>query len=385
MKGRGLALLCIALGVVAGWLLRAPLTAPPSPTASSASSAPRTPASSSVATPTQKAFEDIYKNAAWGVNSANVGHSGSGSFLESTVVYRAFLQQFMKDNDIRSVVDAGCGDWEFSHAIDWTGIDYKGFDIVPSVIEANKTKYGTKTIQFFAANVVETELPAADLLISKHVLQHLPNADVAKFLKQLPRYKHILLTNSVERETFTGANVDIKPGEYRPLDVTRPPFGVGGAKVLSYWDGKDMHQVVHIANVLDFRDRVFGVAPIPGTTESGFHGPELLDGKPARWTDGDARLQLSLGAGAPPRSIRVDLAGPSPATTLEVVVNGKSLLKESVPAGTWSTTKPLDGVTLGRVLSVELRSGTFVPHEKNAASSDARRLGVMLSGIRLLP
>ena len=35
-------------------------------------------------------------------------------------------QQFLKDNAIRSVVDAGCGDWEFSQAIDWTGIDYKG-------------------------------------------------------------------------------------------------------------------------------------------------------------------------------------------------------------------------------------------------------------------
>jgi len=46
------------------------------------------------------------------------------------------LQQFLKDNKIRSVVDAGCGDWGLSQALDWGGIDYKGYDIVEAVIAA---------------------------------------------------------------------------------------------------------------------------------------------------------------------------------------------------------------------------------------------------------
>lgn len=205
--------------------------------------------------PTRDIFDQIYKQARWTRNADGSGSSGDGSSLRSTVVYRAFLQQFMKDNAIKSVVDAGCGDWEFSQAIDWTGIDYRGFDIVDAVIEADKQKYGRPGVQFFTANIVEDDLPPADLLISKHVLQHLPNADVLEFLEQLPKYKHVLLINGIDSTTFSAPNRDIVAGDYRELDVTAPPFRLAGAKVLNYWDGIAMHQVVYIA----------GKRPVSGT------------------------------------------------------------------------------------------------------------------------
>lgn len=196
---------------------------------------------------TQEAFESIYKNAAWARNDAGLGTSGTGSTLEATYVYRAYLAKFMKDNDIHSVVDAGCGDWEFSRTIDWTGVDYKGFDITRAVVERNKKIYAKPGIEFFHGDIVEVDLPAADLLVSKHVLQHLPNAAVAKFLeKQVPKYKHVLLTNGIDKNHFTGNNGDIKPGDYRTLDVTAPPFNATGTKVVSWYDGLDMHQIVHI-------------------------------------------------------------------------------------------------------------------------------------------
>ena len=196
--------------------------------------------------PTKQVFEEIYRSAKWGTNAKGDGNSGTGSTAHATLLYRTFLQQFLKDNEIRSVVDAGCGDWEFSSLLDWTGIDYRGYDIVDSVVAANTKKYGKPKIRFFAANIVETELPAADLLISKHVLQHLSNRDVSKFLAQLPKYKHVLLINGVDRMTMSAANADIVAGEYRELDVTRPPFNVAGVKVLSYWDGIHMHQAIYI-------------------------------------------------------------------------------------------------------------------------------------------
>lgn len=195
----------------------------------------------------QAAFDSVYENATWGKNAEGVGYSGNGSTLESTFVYRAFLQQFLEQHDIHSVVDAGCGDWEFSRTIDWTGIDYQGFDIVEAVVEANRLKYGRPNIRFFTADIVETDLPPADLLIVKHVLQHLPTADVHKVLAQLPKYKHVLLVDGVNAATLTADNADIEAGEYRELDLLRPPFSVKGAKVLLYSDGMHMHQVVHAA------------------------------------------------------------------------------------------------------------------------------------------
>jgi SAM-dependent methyltransferase len=144
------------------------------------------------------------------------------------------------------VVDAGCGDWEFSRAIDWSGIDYKGYDIVEAVVKSDQERFGKPNIQFFVGDVVEGDLPAADLLISKHVLQHLPTADVQRFLEQASKFKHVLFTNGVNPTSLTANNnVDIRAGEYRELDLLRPPFILRGVKVLSYWDGLHMHQVVH--------------------------------------------------------------------------------------------------------------------------------------------
>jgi SAM-dependent methyltransferase len=197
----------------------------------------------------QRVFAYIYRHATWGTNAQGEGHSGPGSTLHATLIYRTFLQQFLKDNAIRSVVDAGCGDWEFSQRLDWSGIDYKGFDVVESAIAKAKT-FAKPNIAFFVGNVVELGLPPADLLLCKHVLQHLPTRDVRTFLTQIKKYRHVLLTNSVNVQTMSATNVDVAVGECRALDPTAPPFNLYGAKVLTYWDGHSMNQVVHIAGAL---------------------------------------------------------------------------------------------------------------------------------------
>ncbi|MCW5805121.1 MAG: class I SAM-dependent methyltransferase [Deltaproteobacteria bacterium] len=197
----------------------------------------------------RKVFASIYEDRTWGANGDGRGTSGTGSTLGATVVYRAYLQQFMAEHGIKSVVDAGCGDWEFSSALDWTGIDYRGFDIVPAIVARNTERHGKANIHFRVGNIITDDLPPADLLISKDVLQHLPNKDVVAFLgKQLPKYKHVLLTNGVDAHSLSGANGDIAIGDYRPIDLTLPPYSLAALKVLTYWDGKHMHQVVHAAN-----------------------------------------------------------------------------------------------------------------------------------------
>ncbi len=245
----GLVAVSFAAGVAVHAVLRMPMDPPaPVPAAETATRVPSAPPPLAPPSPAEleRAFGDIYKDAAWGTNAEGVGNSGSGSLARTTHLYRVFLRQFMKDHEVRSVVDAGCGDWESTHLVDWTGIDYKGYDVVPSVIEANRTKYGKPNIQFFAGDVVSTDLPAADLLIVKHVLQHLPNAAVTKFFAQLPKYKHVLITSTVGPRTFAGDNREIDAGAFRTFDPTRPPFGLPGLKLLTYWDGYMMQQVVYI-------------------------------------------------------------------------------------------------------------------------------------------
>jgi SAM-dependent methyltransferase len=190
-------------------------------------------------------FTSIYRYGGWGVNEEGEGYSGDGSTLPNTAYYVAFLEQFIKTNNIKSVVDAGCGDWTFSKNIDWNGAQYLGVDTVKSVIEKNIQKYQTDTIRFQHFDMLIYELPAADLLICKDVLMHLPSRDILSFLKSTKKFKHCLFTNNTGPENL---NHDIQKGEFRPLDLTAAPFYLNGLKVFIYSTDHGNKEVLYHGN-----------------------------------------------------------------------------------------------------------------------------------------
>ena len=124
---------------------------------------------------TRNAFETIYRNDSW------TNGSGPGSAPSSTIEYRGFVERFIVENGVKTVTDLGCGDWQFSRLMDWSQVDYTGFDIVQSVIDANQRNHGAANIRFQRLSNID-ELPGGDLLISKEVLQHLPNDVIADYL-----------------------------------------------------------------------------------------------------------------------------------------------------------------------------------------------------------
>jgi SAM-dependent methyltransferase len=191
-------------------------------------------------------FVYIYERG-WATYKGSQGKSGFGSTMEFTKLYRMYLQDFLATHGIRSVVDAGCGDWEFSRAMDWKGIDYLGVDIVPAAIEANRRQFGTAKIRFAVADIVRDPLPPADLLIVKDVLQHLPDADIMRFFLQLAHYRHVLIINDVDPQTLTAEHSDIPPGGFRAIDLTRPPYRMPATKALVW------HHDGHAKMILHFR------------------------------------------------------------------------------------------------------------------------------------
>jgi SAM-dependent methyltransferase len=172
-------------------------------------------------------FDDHYKSNLW-----IGGGSGSGSTPEITAEYRNFLVAFLRDHKIKSVVDLGCGDWQFSQMIDWTGIDYTGID-VSGVVLANTKKHARPSVKFIQLDGSRNELPLADLLIAKDVLQHWSNADVSKFIPKMKKFKYALITNGTH-EIAKIQNENTRSGGCRPVDLSAPPFNVKGEYVFKF-------------------------------------------------------------------------------------------------------------------------------------------------------
>lgn len=186
-------------------------------------------------------FDEIYASSYWGLGS------GGGSTIQAALPYKNFLERFLRDYRILSIVDLGCGDWQFSRLINFANASYIGFDVAESVVSANHHKYSSATISFQHFTSYE-DLPQADLLICKDVLQHLSNEEVQKALSILPKYKFALITNDIVNMSMLGAllwkmrhpssapliNREIKIGDYRPLDPTREPFGIKAIKVFQW-------------------------------------------------------------------------------------------------------------------------------------------------------
>ncbi len=166
---------------------------------------------------TKDAFTRIYQRDTWG------GGSGQGSRPEFNGEYIATLQRFLQLNDIGSVVDFGCGDWQFSRLIHWGDIAYTGVDIVDSVVAANRERHASATVHFQLFDDL-TSLPPADLILVKDVLQHLPNKLVREYLDHFKsKYRWLIVTNDDLPQSRL--NQEIDAGAWRPLRLDLPPFG----------------------------------------------------------------------------------------------------------------------------------------------------------------
>lgn len=170
-------------------------------------------------------FDRIYRENRWH------GGSGPGSSAENTQAYRQFLQEFLRTNRIKSVLDLGCGDWQFSQLIDWGGIRYTGAD-VSEIALASARKHATANVSFIRLDATRDELPGADLLIAKDVLQHWSNRDILALFPKLSRFRFALITNGVP--SSKAINADIVPGRMRPLDLSIAPFNLAGSYVFEF-------------------------------------------------------------------------------------------------------------------------------------------------------
>lgn len=168
-----------------------------------------------------KQFDAIYSVNRWGIGS------GAGSMPQVTAGYREFLQNFIAQHDIKTIADAGCGDWQFSRLMDFSKVQYTGYDVSSIVVEQNTKLYQKDNIKFILYDGNWEQIEPADLLICKDVLQHLPNSYIHNFLKILPKFKYAIITNDIDDLHPQNNNADLPvAGGFRPIDLRAEPFNL---------------------------------------------------------------------------------------------------------------------------------------------------------------
>jgi hypothetical protein len=185
-------------------------------------------ASLPAAKPIGDAFQEIYASDFWTLGS------GPGSLVAVNRPFITFFEAFIRENRIASIVDFGCGDWQYMSRVDLNGANYLGLDVVNQVIVENTRQHCRSNVKFACTPDDLADLPEGDLIVLKDVLVHLPNAYVANALAHARRkYRFLLAVNNFSADP-AAYNSDIKFGDFRPVDLSLAPFSVPCATVLRY-------------------------------------------------------------------------------------------------------------------------------------------------------
>ncbi len=175
-------------------------------------------------------FEEIYKSNHWGSKESV---SGPGSTLTATRPLRQWLVENVAKLNIRILVDAPCGDFNWMReVVPKMDVSYIGVDIVKSIISKNNTLYKTDNITFDVRDICNEMLPDCDLLIVRDCLFHLSYDEIDRFLRNIHRsdYRYLLTTTHIVPDEFT--NRDIATGDFREIDLFSAPFNFDENNVL---------------------------------------------------------------------------------------------------------------------------------------------------------
>ena len=205
----------------------------------------------------EEIFTNVYETKLWGDNNNSEynGTSGDGSDISyNQDTYVPFLKKLILDNNIKNVVDLGCGDFRCGKLIyDDLDILYTGYDTYKKIIEYNSTQYLLPKYSFthldFCTN--KEEIINGDLCILKDVMQHWSLDNIYKFLDYLidsKKFKYILICNCCNQ---IEDNTDIINGDFRDLSCYYFPLKKYNPRKLYNYHSKEV-SVIQINAELNY-------------------------------------------------------------------------------------------------------------------------------------
>jgi hypothetical protein len=178
----------------------------------------------------EQTFTNVYECNYWGSNNNAEynGSSGGGSTIDyNKCTYVPFLKKFITDNNIKNIVDLGCGDFICGNIIyDDLDILYTGYDAYKKVVDYNSKNNSLPKYSFIHLDFCNNKenIINGDLCILKDVIQHWSLDNIYTFLDYLvehKKFKYILICNCCYQ---TQDNTDIKNGEFRHLSCEYFPL-----------------------------------------------------------------------------------------------------------------------------------------------------------------
>ncbi len=123
---------------------------------------------------------------------------------------------------IRSLLDLGCGDFNWMRLMDLASVEYIGGDVVPELVEQNLRRYTDVGRKFVVMDVLCDSLPRVDLIFCRDGLVHFSFSDIAVAMRAMIQSgsTYLLATTFTDRTI----NEDIPTGGWRTLNLSLPPL-----------------------------------------------------------------------------------------------------------------------------------------------------------------
>jgi len=167
----------------------------------------------------RRIFAAVHATTAWGDGESK---SGPGSTRERAASFLPDLLALLASLPISTLLDAPCGDFNWTEPLADSVERYVGVDVVPELIGANRLRWSSPRRRFLCRDMVHQRLPSTDLVFCRDGLVHLCEVDIWLALRNFRRTgaRYLIAT------TFIGdrENSAIRTGEWRPLNMQRPPF-----------------------------------------------------------------------------------------------------------------------------------------------------------------
>ena len=176
-------------------------------------------------------FTRVYENNLWldKVSRSGIGSNPSSDTVKMDIAALDRIFDYIKPS---TMIDVPCGDMAWMPLfLKDKNVDYKGYDIVPSIIKKNKRSH--PLLYFEKFNAITQVLPQADVVLCRDLLNHLSISDIKSVLDNFIQSgnEYFIISNN---KGAINEEKKMKDGDSRPIDITKYPFSFG--KIIMEFD-----------------------------------------------------------------------------------------------------------------------------------------------------